>query len=156
MYSLFQLVYLVKLQHVNNEFSLISNLPHKIYSSYLTKFFSVKLQLYLLFFPNFPPKIYILDFFFVKLQRVNDEMSRHLTGRNKELEASKSTITKCLSVVKELLIEKSRIERKDARAKCMQNRLRYVFLYTNNFEKWILFLRSIFRLGTAVCSLINL
>merc|ERR1719400_502965 len=41
-----------------------------------------------------------------------------------ELEASKSTITKCLSVVKELLIEKSRIERKDARAKCMQNRLR--------------------------------
>ena len=57
---------------------------------------------------------------------MNDEMSRHLTGRNKELEASKSTITKCLSVVKELLIEKSRIERKDARAKCMQNRLRYV------------------------------
>merc|ERR550532_842173 len=59
-----------------------------------------------------------------ELQRVNDEMSRHLTGRNKELEASKSTITKCLTVVKELLIEKSRIERKDARAKCMQNRLR--------------------------------
>merc|ERR1711971_995077 len=59
-----------------------------------------------------------------ELQRVNDEMSRHLTGRNKELEASKSTITKCLSVVKELLIEKSRIGRKDARAKCMQNRLR--------------------------------
>merc|ERR1719189_1952955 len=59
-----------------------------------------------------------------ELQRVNDEMSRHLTGRNKELEASKSTITKCLSVVKELLIEKSRIERKDARAKCMQNCLR--------------------------------
>ena len=61
-----------------------------------------------------------------ELQRMNDEMSRHLTGRNKELESSKSTITKCLAVVKELLIEKSRIERKDARAKCMQNRLRYV------------------------------
>ena len=59
-----------------------------------------------------------------ELQRMNDEMSRHLTGRNKELESSKSTITKCLAVVKELLIEKSRIERKDARAKCMQNRLR--------------------------------
>merc|ERR1712141_227352 len=59
-----------------------------------------------------------------ELQRMNDEMSRHLTGRNKDLESSKNTITKCLTVVKELLIEKSRIERKDARAKCMQNRLR--------------------------------
>lgn len=59
-----------------------------------------------------------------ELQRMRDEMSRHLTTRNKELESSKSTITKCLAVVKELLIEKSRIERKDARSKCMQNRLR--------------------------------
>merc|ERR1712038_920879 len=59
-----------------------------------------------------------------ELQRMNDEMTRQLTGRNKELESSKSTITKCLNVVKELLIEKSNIERKDARAKCMQNRLR--------------------------------
>ena len=50
--------------------------------------------------------------------------SRHLTTRTKELDTSKNTITKCLGVVKELLIEKSRIERKDARAKCMQNRLR--------------------------------
>merc|ERR1719367_342819 len=59
-----------------------------------------------------------------ELQRMNDEMSRHLTGRNKALESSKSTITKCLAVVKELLIEKSTIERKEARTKCMQNRLR--------------------------------
>ncbi len=59
-----------------------------------------------------------------ELQRMNDELTRHLTTRNKEVESSKNTITKCLAVVKELLIEKSRIERKDARAKCMQNRLR--------------------------------
>ena len=51
-------------------------------------------------------------------------MSRLLNSKNKDLESSKNTITKCLTVVKELLIEKSRIERKDARAKCMQNRLR--------------------------------
>lgn len=59
-----------------------------------------------------------------ELQRMRDEMSRHLQTKNKDLEQSKNTITKCLAVVKELLIEKSRIERKEARAKCMQNRLR--------------------------------
>ena len=59
-----------------------------------------------------------------ELTRNNDEMSRLLNSKNKDLESSKNTITKCLTVVKELLIEKSRIERKDARAKCMQNRLR--------------------------------
>ena len=59
-----------------------------------------------------------------ELSRMNDELSRHLTTRNKELDEKKGTITKCLSVVKDLLIEKSNIERKDARAKCMQNRLR--------------------------------
>lgn len=59
-----------------------------------------------------------------ELQRMNEELTRHLTTRNKDLDTSKNTINKCLNVVKELLIEKSRIERKDARAKCMQNRLR--------------------------------
>merc|ERR1712117_388612 len=38
--------------------------------------------------------------------------------------SQKETINRCLGVVKELLIEKSTIERKEARAKCMQNRLR--------------------------------
>ena len=59
-----------------------------------------------------------------ELSRMNDELSRHLTTRNKELDEKKGTISKCLNVVKDLLIEKSNIERKDARAKCMQNRLR--------------------------------
>merc|ERR1712012_1215039 len=45
-------------------------------------------------------------------------------GKTKELDEKKGTISKCLNVVKDLLIEKSNIERKDARAKCMQNRLR--------------------------------
>jgi tousled-like kinase len=58
------------------------------------------------------------------LQRINDEMQRQLAKSTKDLESQKSTVTKCLNVVKELLIEKSTIERKDARSKVMQNRLR--------------------------------
>ena len=59
-----------------------------------------------------------------ELQRVNEELTRQLTKTQKEVDDQKTTIQKCLHVAKELLIEKSTIERKDARAKCMQNRLR--------------------------------
>ena len=59
-----------------------------------------------------------------ELQRMNEELTRQLTKAQKEVEDQKSTIQRCLNVVKELLIEKSTIERKEARAKCMQNRLR--------------------------------
>ena len=53
-----------------------------------------------------------------------DELGRRLNTVNKESASQKETINRCLSVVKELLIEKSTIERKEARTKCMQNRLR--------------------------------
>ena len=59
-----------------------------------------------------------------ELQRMKEEMTRQLTKTQKELESQKSTVAKCLNVVKELLIEKSTIERKDARSQVMQNRLR--------------------------------
>ena len=59
-----------------------------------------------------------------EIQRLNEELRRQLKKTQKEVDDQKLTITKCLNVVKELLIEKSRIERKEARAKCMQNRLR--------------------------------
>ena len=59
-----------------------------------------------------------------ELQRMNEELTRQLSKAQKEVEDQKSTIQRCLNVVKELLIEKSTIERKEARAKCMQNRLR--------------------------------
>ncbi len=59
-----------------------------------------------------------------ELTRVNEEMSRQMSSKQKEADEKSATITKCLNVVKELLIEKSTIERKEARAKCMQNRLR--------------------------------
>jgi len=58
------------------------------------------------------------------LQRINEEMTRQLTKSQKEIESQKSTVAKCLNVIKELLIEKSTIERKEARSKVMQNRLR--------------------------------
>ncbi|XP_071748109.1 serine/threonine-protein kinase tousled-like 2 isoform X2 [Lepeophtheirus salmonis] len=59
-----------------------------------------------------------------ELSRMNEEMRRQLTQSSKTIEEQKTTINKCLDVVKELLIEKSKIERKEARAKCMHNRLR--------------------------------
>ena len=58
------------------------------------------------------------------LQRINDEVQRQLSKMQKDFDSQKSTVAKCLNVVKELLIEKSTIERKDARSKVMQNRLR--------------------------------
>ncbi len=59
-----------------------------------------------------------------ELTRINEELTRQVAAKQKEMEEKGSTIQKCLNVVKELLIEKSNIERKEARAKCMQNRLR--------------------------------
>jgi len=59
-----------------------------------------------------------------ELVRVNSEIQRQLASKSKEADEKANTVDKCLHVVKELLIEKSTIERKEARAKCMQNRLR--------------------------------
>jgi len=53
-----------------------------------------------------------------------DELTRRLAATQKTVDTQKDTISRCLTVVKELLIEKSSIERKDARTKCMSNRLR--------------------------------
>jgi len=53
-----------------------------------------------------------------------DELTRRLSTTQKTLDTQKETISRCLNVVKELLIEKSSIERKEARTKCMTNRLR--------------------------------
>merc|ERR1719458_741358 len=53
-----------------------------------------------------------------------DKLGRRLNTVNKESASQKETIARCLGVVKELLIEKSTIERKEARTKCMANRLR--------------------------------
>ena len=59
-----------------------------------------------------------------ELTRINEELTRQLTAKSKELDEKSKTIEKCLSVAKDLLKEKSSIEKKEARAKSMQNRLR--------------------------------
>lgn len=47
-----------------------------------------------------------------------------MANQQKMIEQHKSHINKCIDVVKKLLKEKSNIEKKEARQKCMQNRLR--------------------------------
>lgn len=47
-----------------------------------------------------------------------------MSVQQKVIEQSKSHHSKCIDVVKKLLKEKSNIEKKEARQKCMQNRLR--------------------------------
>ncbi|XP_042203862.1 serine/threonine-protein kinase tousled-like 2 isoform X4 [Homarus americanus] len=58
------------------------------------------------------------------LQCTNEELSRQLQTQSKLLEQKQLQINKCIEVVKKLQIEKSNIEKKEARQKCMQNRLR--------------------------------
>ncbi|PSN33437.1 Serine/threonine-protein kinase tousled-like 1 [Blattella germanica] len=59
-----------------------------------------------------------------ELNRTTDELRHQLAAQQKVIEQHKSHINKCIDVVKKLLKEKSNIEKKEARQKCMQNRLR--------------------------------
>lgn len=59
-----------------------------------------------------------------ELGRANDELRHQLSTQQKTIDQHKQHITKCIDVVKKLLKEKSSIEKKEARQKCMQNRLR--------------------------------
>lgn len=58
------------------------------------------------------------------LTRVSDEQKSQISAHQKVIEQQKSHINKCIDVVKKLLKQKSNIEKKEARQKCMQNRLR--------------------------------
>lgn len=59
-----------------------------------------------------------------ELIRQNDELRRQCTAQQKLLEKHKENLQKCLEVNKSLLIEKSAMEKKTTRQKCMENRLR--------------------------------
>ncbi|XP_059351937.1 serine/threonine-protein kinase tousled-like 2 isoform X3 [Daphnia carinata] len=59
-----------------------------------------------------------------ELVRSNEELSAKVSAQQKVVDQQKASIQKCIDVVKRLLIEKSTIEKKEARARCMQNRLR--------------------------------
>lgn len=56
--------------------------------------------------------------------QTNEELRHQLAVQQKALEQHKNHTNKCIDVVKKLLKEKSNIEKKEARQRCMQNRLR--------------------------------
>jgi tousled-like kinase len=58
------------------------------------------------------------------MTRASDEQKTQINAHTKVIEQQKSHINKCIEVVKNLLKQKSNIEKKEARQKCMQNRLR--------------------------------
>ena len=59
-----------------------------------------------------------------ELSRSGDEQKRQLSAQQKLIDKQKDQLNKCIDVTKQLLIEKSAMEKKAARQKCMQNRLR--------------------------------
>lgn len=59
-----------------------------------------------------------------ELTRLCDEQKLQVTANQKVIDQHKSQMNKCIDVVKKLLKEKSNIEKKEARQRCMQNRLR--------------------------------
>ena len=59
-----------------------------------------------------------------ELTRSSEEQKGQISAHQKVIDQHKNHINKCIDVVKKLLKEKSNIEKKEARQKCMQNRLR--------------------------------
>lgn len=59
-----------------------------------------------------------------ELNRTTEELRHQLAAQAKAMEQHKAHTNKCIDVVKKLLKEKSNIEKKEARQRCMQNRLR--------------------------------
>lgn len=59
-----------------------------------------------------------------ELVRSSDEYKRQLAAQQKLIDKQKEQLAGCIDVTKQLLIEKSQMEKKAARQKCMQNRLR--------------------------------
>ncbi|RWS26194.1 serine/threonine-protein kinase tousled-like 1, partial [Leptotrombidium deliense] len=59
-----------------------------------------------------------------ELHRASEDMKRQLSTQQKLIDQQKEQLNKSVDVTKQLLIEKSQMEKKAARQKCMQNRLR--------------------------------
>jgi len=59
-----------------------------------------------------------------QLNREKEDLLKELAQVKKELDKNVTSFKKCLGVNKKLLIEKSTLEKKQARQKCMENRLR--------------------------------
>lgn len=59
-----------------------------------------------------------------ELNRSSEELRHQMAAQQRVLEQHKAHNLKCIEVIKKLLIEKSSIDRKDSRQRCMQNRLK--------------------------------
>ncbi|XP_064456056.1 serine/threonine-protein kinase tousled-like 2 isoform X3 [Ornithodoros turicata] len=59
-----------------------------------------------------------------ELQRGSEELRRQMQAQQKVIQKQEEQLLKCIDVTKQLLIEKSAMEKKQSRQKCMQNRLR--------------------------------
>lgn len=59
-----------------------------------------------------------------ELQKEKDDIHKEMLSLKRDHEKQSFSFKKCLSVNKKLLIEKSTLEKKQARQKCMENRLR--------------------------------
>lgn len=58
------------------------------------------------------------------LELEREELHKQLATQQKSIDKNKDVVQKCKNVTKTLLIEKSNLEKKTARQKCMENRLR--------------------------------
>lgn len=58
------------------------------------------------------------------LQQSKDDLDREMMTQQKLITKQKEQLAKCLDMTKQLLIEKSQLEKKASRQRCMQNRLR--------------------------------
>uniref|UniRef100_A0A6G1S5P3 non-specific serine/threonine protein kinase n=1 Tax=Aceria tosichella TaxID=561515 RepID=A0A6G1S5P3_9ACAR len=58
------------------------------------------------------------------LQRNRDDLDREVQEHKKKIAKQKEQLDRCIDVTKQLLIDKSQLEKKAARQRCMQNRLR--------------------------------
>ncbi|CAG7734829.1 unnamed protein product [Allacma fusca] len=59
-----------------------------------------------------------------ELNRTNEELRHQVSSQQRVIEQQKAHINRCIEVVKKLLTEKSTVEKKEARQRCMQNRLK--------------------------------
>lgn len=56
--------------------------------------------------------------------QTSEELRHQISAQQKQMDQHKAHVAKCIDVVTKLLKEKSNIEKKEARQRCMQNRLR--------------------------------
>lgn len=59
-----------------------------------------------------------------EMQQSKDDLDREMLSQQKVITKQKEQLAKCLDMTKQLLIDKSQLEKKAARQRCMQNRLR--------------------------------